>query len=82
MCLATSVENEMYQDLLPLLKERTESEETKIFFMSYVIYDLIHIEFKILEIVPSRLANLINKLLIYARLFIGFANLSGSVSYI
>ena len=41
-----------------------------------------HTEFKIQEIFPSRLANLINKLVLYSRLFIGFANLSGNISSI
>ena len=47
-----------------------------------VIYKLIHAEFKIQEIVPSRLANLIIELVLCTRLFIGFANLSGNISCI
>ena len=45
------------------------------FVMSRLIYWLIHTDFQIHEIFPSRLANPINKLVLRIRLFIGFATL-------
>ena len=47
-----------------------------------VIYWIIHIDFQIQKIYPSRLANPINKLMLHTRLFIGFATLSGNISCI
>ena len=41
-----------------------------------------HLEFKIQEIFPWRLANLINKLMLCTFLFIRFVDLSGQISYI
>ena len=62
------------------IERKTESEEKKKAFLWHFTYKLINTEFKIQEIFPSRLSNLINKLMGRTSLFIGFANLSGSIS--
>ena len=66
----------------PFQNIKADGNEFKMFYEKNVIYWFIHIDFQIQEIFPSRLANPINKLVLRIRLFIGFATLSGNISYI
>ena len=54
----------------------------KYYVKKNVMYWLIHTDFKMQEIFPSRLANPINKLALRTCLFIRFATLSGNISCI
>ena len=77
-----------FRVIVPMLQHRhfqnikTDGNEFKMFYKKNVIYWLIHNDFQIQEIFPERVANLINKLVLHTRLFIGFATLSGNISCI
>ena len=60
-------------------KSIKQNPKKKTSFLWFEIYKLIHTEFKILQSFLSRLANLINKIMLCTGLFIGFANLLGNI---
>ena len=63
----------------PLKTSKEIEMNLKPFVKKNVLYWLNHIDFHIQEIFPLKLANLINKLVLNTRLFIGFATLSGNI---